>query len=278
VGFLSPLKCEFALNFLTQVKATGEDRGPDAHPVPAVPSLLSGRRPFRRGVGYHARPELLAAFLELGRRRLYACAWCIPPSRPLNPVLRRRVRRVNGVSEWHEDKAALRRACLSRRRVVPGAGDGLRDVILREIPPPPGALVGGFWPMGSEIDPRPLLEALHARGHRISLPVTPPRGQPLSFRRWLPGTLMARGPMGTQHPAKGDAVTPDWLIVPLLAFDRSGARLGYGGGYYDRTLALLRDAKAIGVAYAAQEIAQVPTGPHDVRLPAIATEQGLIRA
>lgn len=176
------------------------------------------------------------------------------------------------------DKAALRRACLSLRRPIPGAGDVLRDVVLREMPPAPGAVVGGFWPMGSEIDTRPLLQALHGRGHPIVLPVTPPRGEPLRFRRWTPGTAMVRGPMGTQHPATAAFETPDWLIVPLLAFDRSGARLGYGGGYYDRTLALLRGATAIGVAYAAQEISKVPTGPHDVPLHAIATEQGLIRA
>ena len=88
--------------------------------------------------------------------------------------------------------------------------------------------------------------------------------------------------MGTQHPAKGPAVMPDWLVIPLLAFDRTGARLGYGGGYYDRTLALLGRAHphliAIGVAYAAQEIAQVPTGPYDIRLRAIATERGLVLA
>lgn len=131
--------------------------------------------------------------------------------------------------------------------------------------------------MGTEIDTRPLLEALLARGHLIALPVTPPRGQALSFRAWVPGTPMARGPLGTQHPATGEAVSPDWLLIPLLAFDRSGARLGYGGGYYDRTLALLRDATAIGVAYAAQEIAEVPMGPYDIRLHAIATERGLIR-
>jgi 5-formyltetrahydrofolate cyclo-ligase len=89
---------------------------------------------------------------------------------------------------------------------------------------------------------------------------------------------MIRGPMGTQHPADGNTVTPDWLIVPLLAFDRTGARLGYGGGYYDRTLALLGAVTAMGVAYAAQEIAQVPTGPHDICLHAIATERGLICA
>jgi 5-formyltetrahydrofolate cyclo-ligase len=175
------------------------------------------------------------------------------------------------------EKAEIRRLALAARRALPGAGEALRDVILREAPPPPGALIGGFWPMGAEIDTRPLLDALHARGHGIALPVTPPRGQPLIFRPWSPGTAMARGPMGTQHPAAGDPVTPDWLIIPLLAFDRTGARLGYGGGYYDRTLALLPQATAIGVAYATQEIPQVPTGPHDVRLAAIATERGMIR-
>lgn len=176
------------------------------------------------------------------------------------------------------EKAALRRRCLASRRRIAGAGEALRDVILRELPPPAGSVIGGFWPMGSEIDTRPLLEALLARGHVIVLPVTPPRGHPLMFRRWSPGTVMARGPMGTQHPASGAAVMPEWLVVPLLAFDRSGARLGYGGGYYDRTLALLGGATAIGVAYAEQEILQVPTGPHDVRLHAIATEQGVTRA
>jgi 5-formyltetrahydrofolate cyclo-ligase len=175
-------------------------------------------------------------------------------------------------------KADARAAALAAREAIPGAGEALRDVILRESPPPPGALVGGFWPMGEEIDTRPLLEALHARGHRIALPVTTPRGQPLVFRLWAPGTAMAPGVFGTQHPAEGEAVVPDWLIVPLLAFDRGGARLGYGGGYYDRTLALLPNAIAIGVAYAAQEVPEVPIGPYDVLLHAVATERGLIRA
>jgi 5-formyltetrahydrofolate cyclo-ligase len=88
---------------------------------------------------------------------------------------------------------------------------------------------------------------------------------------------MTRGVFGTQHPADGEAVMPDWLIVPLLAFDRRGARLGYGGGYYDRTLPLLPRAVAMGVAYAAQEVPEVPAGPHDVPLHAIATERELIR-
>ncbi|WP_421994278.1 5-formyltetrahydrofolate cyclo-ligase [Roseococcus sp.] len=174
-------------------------------------------------------------------------------------------------------KADLRAVAFAARIAAPGAGEALREVILREAPPMAGALIGGFWPMGEEIDTRPLLEALHARGHRIALPVTTPRGQPLVFRPWTPGTAMAAGVFGTQHPAEGEPVLPEWLIVPLLAFDRRGARLGYGGGYYDRTLAQLPHATAIGVAYAAQEISEVPTGPHDVPLHAIATEYGVIR-
>ncbi len=174
-------------------------------------------------------------------------------------------------------KADARATAFAARVAIPGAGEALRDVILREAPPPPGARIGGFWPMGEEIDTRPLLEALHARGHAIALPVTTPRGEPLFFRSWTPGTAMAKGAFGTQHPAEGRAVVPDWLLVPLLAFDRRCARLGYGGGYYDRTLALFPGAVAIGVAYASQEIPEVPLEPHDVLLHAIATERELIR-
>jgi len=175
-------------------------------------------------------------------------------------------------------KAALRRAALAERAGCdPALGTLLAARLLAEAPPPPGAVLGGFWPMGQEIDVRPLLRELHARGHTIGLPVTPPRGQPLAFRAWTPGQPMAVGPLGTQYPAEGAAVTPDWLIVPLLAFDRAGGRLGYGGGYYDRTLRLLPGATSIGVAYSNQELPEVPMGPHDFRLHAIATERELIR-
>jgi 5-formyltetrahydrofolate cyclo-ligase len=168
---------------------------------------------------------------------------------------------------------------LARREACdPATGVALTDLILREAPPPPGAAVAGFWPMGREIDIRPLLHALHERGHPIALPVTPKRGQPLQFRRWRPGDTLARGPVGTSQPGPdAEPLTPTWLLVPLLAFDRRGNRLGYGAGYYDRTLAGLPGATAIGVAYACQELDEVPAGPEDVALSAIATEAGLIR-
>lgn len=178
-----------------------------------------------------------------------------------------------------ELKAEARKAALARRATLdPAVGATLTRIVLDQMPPPRGAIVAGFWPIGQEIDIRPLLQALDARGHPIALPVTPPRGQPLSFRRWQPGEELARGPMGTRQPRDGaEVLVPAVLLVPLLAFDRRGHRLGYGGGYYDRTLAGLPGATAIGVAHAAQELDEVPAGPEDARLDAIATEAGLIR-
>ena len=118
-------------------------------------------------------------------------------------------------------------------------------------------------------------QALHARGNPVLLPETPKRGNPLIFRHWHPGAPMIRERFGTLRP-EGAVGVPAWLFVPLLAFDRRGRRLGYGGGYYDRTLAALRGAVAIGCAFAAQELDEVPAGDYDARLAAIATERGII--
>ncbi len=172
-------------------------------------------------------------------------------------------------------RAARARAIERRTGHDPALGTLLGEHLLRSLPPPAGAVVAGYWPLAGEIDIRPLLLALAARGHRVALPVTPRRGLPLAFRQWRPDEALAPGRFGTMTPA-GPEIVPEVLLVPLLAFDRRGHRLGYGAGYYDRTLASLPAACAIGCAFAAQEVAEVPAGPYDVTLGAIATETGVI--
>jgi 5-formyltetrahydrofolate cyclo-ligase len=165
---------------------------------------------------------------------------------------------------------------VARAACGPALGARLAAHILRDCSPPAGAVVSGVWPLPGEIDLRPLLEELHRRGHAVVLPVTPPRGQPLTFRRWRPGDVLVPERFGTMAPT-GEEAVPDFLLVPLLAFDRRGYRLGYGGGYYDRTLAALPRRFALGFAFAAQEVEYVPVGPTDIRLDAVATERGIIR-
>jgi len=148
--------------------------------------------------------------------------------------------------------------------------------LLRGTLIPPGSVVAGFWPIQDEIDIRPLLAALHGRGHPLALPVTGRRGEALVFRAWTPGEPLLPGRFGTSHPA-GEVVTPDVLLIPLLAFDAEGHRLGYGGGFYDRTLALLPGSLRIGCAFASQELDSVPQGPYDQTLHAVVTEAGLRR-
>jgi 5-formyltetrahydrofolate cyclo-ligase len=142
-------------------------------------------------------------------------------------------------------------------------------------------VISGYWAIGDELDVRPALEALRRAGRTVALPVMAARGRPLAFRRWSEGAALEERMWGIREPA-ADApeVVPDLLLVPLLAFDREGGRLGYGGGFYDRTLAALRADRpstyACGVCFAAQEVARVPRGSYDERLDAVMTEEGLL--
>ena len=140
------------------------------------------------------------------------------------------------------------------------------------------ASIGGFWPLPGEIDVRPLLEACHDAGHTLSLPCTPRVGKPLIFREWVPSDTLKKGSFNTREPySDKPEAYPSLVLMPLLAFTATGERLGYGGGFYDRTLEVLRargKVFACGVAYAAQEAASLPTGPHDQRLDGILTETG----
>jgi 5-formyltetrahydrofolate cyclo-ligase len=179
--------------------------------------------------------------------------------------------------ELADAKQAMRQRMLTAREAwdPAAAGLALTQHVLRAAKPPPGAVVSGFWPIGHEIDIRPLMLALHERGHPIVLPVTPKRGNPLSFQRWRPGDALQPERFGTFRPI-GEPAVPEFLLVPLLAFDRRGHRLGYGAGFYDRTLSGLPGHYALGVAYATQEVPEVPAGPSDVALDAVATDSGVI--
>lgn len=136
--------------------------------------------------------------------------------------------------------------------------------------------VATYWPMSGEVDLRPLMTALVARGQTVALPVVVAADQPLHFRRWWPDMPLEGGPLHTVHPppSAGDC-DPDLVLVPLLAFDRRGFRLGYGGGFYDRTLAERPTCRAIGIAFSGQRVTHVPRLPHDRPLSAILCEDGL---
>ncbi len=141
-----------------------------------------------------------------------------------------------------------------------------------------GKTIGGIWPLAGEIDTRPLQDNLSAMGESLSLPCTPRTGHPLIFRHWQPGEALKAGPYQTREPYPDKAeIYPELVFVPLLAFTARGERLGYGGGFYDRTLqALAQRGKvfACGIAYNAQEAVTLPTDKYDVRLDAILTETG----
>ena len=189
------------------------------------------------------------------------------------------------MSGGESDKAALRRACAdarcaARSRLGLEAGQRLAAAFpMAEIPT--GGVVAGFWPIGDEIDPLPLMTALEKAGHALALPVVIARAEPLIFRRWRIGAPLEAGPHRTLHP-QPDAgqVEPDMVLTPLLGFDGRGGRLGYGGGYYDRTLEGLRARRsvlAVGLAFAAQRVERVPVEAGDQALDWIVTEEGAER-
>jgi 5-formyltetrahydrofolate cyclo-ligase len=182
------------------------------------------------------------------------------------------------MSDVEAAKRAARQAAIAARQGLDpvACGRALTRHVMDECPPPPQAVVAGFWPMAQEIDVRGLLHALHERGNPVVLPVTPRRGQGLTFRRWRPGDALVAERFGTMRPV-GEEMVPEMLLIPLVAFDLHGRRLGYGGGFYDRTLAGLPGRFRLGCAFAAQQMDAVPVGPYDLTLDAVATEHGVIR-
>lgn len=180
------------------------------------------------------------------------------------------------------DKALARKDAARQRQGAFDADPYAPEALAEKLPNlalSDGAVVAGYWPIRSEMDPRPLMRRLYRLGHPIGLPVTPAKGAdaPLSFRLWQPDDPLEPGHFGVPEPlVSARTVRPDVVLVPLLAFDARGMRLGYGAGHYDRTLSALRrdlGVLAIGIAYAGQEIAQVPVDEHDQPLDAILTER-----
>ncbi len=140
--------------------------------------------------------------------------------------------------------------------------------------------VAGYWPVGSEIDGRPLLAALAKVGNVVALPRMESRQGPARFLAWRGSEALTADAFGVPSPPKGSQeVTPRLIFVPLIAFDRTGNRLGQGGGHYDRIISLYRahGAVAVGIAYAEQEMGLVPTGPHDAHLDWVITPKEAIR-
>jgi 5-formyltetrahydrofolate cyclo-ligase len=181
-----------------------------------------------------------------------------------------------------EEKALLRQEAGARRDAFAGSGAGaaITEADLQLPGMAAGQAVSGYNPFGSEADCLPLLTRLAERGHVTALPVMQGRSKPLAFRRWRVGGELVPGSFNIPvPPPEAGEVDPGILIVPLLAFDRAGYRLGYGGGYYDRTLAALRarhEIIAVGLAFSIQEVADVPRTERDERLDYVLTERELI--
>jgi len=178
-------------------------------------------------------------------------------------------------------KAALRAQALARRKAAqdPGRGAAARARLLDFLAPHLGRPAAGYMPIRSEIDPRPAMAHLATHGP-VGLPVIEGPARPLAFHLWRPDCALVAGPFGAAIPADAAPMTPEVLIVPLLAFDRRRVRLGYGGGFYDRTLAMLRargPVLAVGLAYAAQEVALLPAEATDEALDAVVTEDEVVQ-
>lgn len=179
-------------------------------------------------------------------------------------------------------KAGLRREARRRRDAIhldirAEASRQACRYFLSSVPLEPSAMVAGYWPIRDELDIRPILAQLMDAGQLVCLPVVTGEAAPLAFRRWIDGEALEASGFGTLAPAQNaPEVVPDMILVPLLGYDRAGTRLGYGGGYYDRTLAALpRRPRLVGFAFSAQQFDHIPRADHDMALDAIVTERGV---
>lgn len=183
------------------------------------------------------------------------------------------------LTSWRKSQA--RKAALKTRAGIAldphEAGRALIDHFPDEAWPRLNSIVAGYRAIGSEIDPAAMMETFFCEQVRLALPVVIGPGQPLVFRSWAPGEALVKGAYKIEEPGEdARALTPNLVLVPLLGFDGSGRRLGYGGGYYDRTLSALKnagDVTLVGLAFEAQKIGRVPSDAYDVGLDYVVTEQ-----
>ncbi|MGB5560500.1 MAG: 5-formyltetrahydrofolate cyclo-ligase [Paracoccaceae bacterium] len=178
------------------------------------------------------------------------------------------------------EKAAARKAAFARRATAHSEQSSRAGAerLLGYLSRFRGRPVSGYMPIRTEIDPLYAMAEMTRFGH-VGVPIVLGEGQPLEFHRWDASTPMIAGPFGALVPITPEVVIPELVVLPLVAFDAAGYRLGYGGGFYDRTLELLRKrgpVLAVGFAYAAQQADDLPVEPTDQRLDAIVTETGVV--
>ncbi|MEX6632550.1 5-formyltetrahydrofolate cyclo-ligase [Hyphococcus lacteus] len=189
------------------------------------------------------------------------------------------------IAPFNNPKTVLRERMKGERRAAarkrPDAAEHAASAFMRAIDRREDTIVSLYYPIKGELDTEPLVSALIEEGTRVVMPVVTKKKAPLIFRAYMPGEDLVTGPYGELTPAAGaPEATPDILVMPLLAFTREGGRLGYGGGYYDRTLEALRkqgNPLAVGYAYGEQEVDAIPLSPLDQALDWIVTERGAIR-
>jgi 5,10-methenyltetrahydrofolate synthetase len=174
-----------------------------------------------------------------------------------------------------EERAALSNA--ARREAAERIAGHLDRLLAERFDSLAGLTISGWWPIKAELDLRFWLAGLAGRGARAALPVVAVKGRPLVFREWTPATKMERGFWNIPVPAEGPDLEPDVILAPVVGFDGAGYRLGYGGGYFDRTLGALDPRPlAIGVGLDAARLATVHPQPHDVPMQAVVTETGIV--